>query len=191
MSDADRQKWNARYRDGAGAAEPSAWLVRAAVHLPAAGRALDVAGGAGRNSVWLAARGLDTTLIDVSDEGLRSAQARAGEAGVSIATERVDCETDPLPPGPWDVIACFHYLHRPLFAAWPSLLAPGGVLVFVQPTARNLERHPRPPARFLLQDGELADLVQGLEIVELDEGWSGPGPDDRCEARLVARRPTS
>ena len=29
-----------------------------------------------------------------------------------------DDEASPLPAGPWDVIACFHFLHRPLFRAF-------------------------------------------------------------------------
>jgi hypothetical protein len=61
------------------------------------------------------------------------------------------------------------------------------LLVWVQPTVRNLERHPHPGARFLLAEGEMAGLARGsgLETVRLDEGWS---VEERHEALLVARR---
>jgi len=92
----------------------------------------------------------------------------------------------PPPAGPWDLILCTYFLHRPLFAAFPALLASGGLLAFAHATRRNLERHPRPGPDHLLEDGELPRLVQGLEVLWLREGWT---ESDRHEARLVARRP--
>lgn len=84
------------------------------------------------------------------------------------------------------MILSFHYLQRDLFPRFADALAPGGLLVFCQPTERNLERNPRPSARFLLKEGELAELVpEGLEILSLEEAWL---EEDRHEARLVARR---
>jgi hypothetical protein len=58
--------------------------------------------------------------------------------------------------------------------------------VVVLPTRTNLERHSKPPAGFVLHDGELPRLVTGLETLEYSERWQ---ENDRHEARLVARRP--
>ncbi|HKA91193.1 MAG TPA: class I SAM-dependent methyltransferase [Haliangiales bacterium] len=189
MATDDRGRWNERWRarDHTVADEPSTWLVSLAPHLPARGRALDVAGGAGRHAVWLARRGLDVTLVDVSDEALALADRAAAAAGVPLALVRGDLDADPdaLPAGPWDVIVCFHYLDRPLLPRLAAALAPGGVLVFCQPTRRNLERHPRPGPAHLLDEGEAAAFARGLEIVVSEEGWLDEG---RHEARLVARR---
>jgi SAM-dependent methyltransferase len=185
----DRQRWNARYQAGShrGSA-PAAFVIEAAEARPAPGRALDVAGGAGRNAVFLAERGFEVTLVDVADAALELAGERAASAGVTLHLVRLDLEADPLPAGPWDVILCFHYLHRPLFAAFARELAPGGQLWFCQPTVRNLERHARPGRRFVLEEGEARRLAEGagLEISRLDEGWS---TEDRHEARLVALKP--
>ncbi len=182
MPAADREKWNTRWRDRAGEpdATPSAVLVAVADALPSRGRALDAAGGAGRHARWLAERGLEVTLVDISDVAVTQARA----AGISHA-EVWDLEEQGAPPGPWDLILSFHYLHRPLFAAYAEALAPAGILVAIQPTTKNLERHPRPPAPFLLEEGELPSLVGGLEILRYDEGWLEEG---RHEARLVGRR---
>jgi ubiquinone/menaquinone biosynthesis C-methylase UbiE len=49
--------------------------------LPRRGRALDVAGGTGRHALWLARRGLDTTLADVPQVALEKAAAAASEEG--------------------------------------------------------------------------------------------------------------
>jgi SAM-dependent methyltransferase len=186
MSDHEKERWDARYLAGAGATEPSAFLVSLDAELPRNGRAVDLAGGRGRHAIWLARRGLDVTLADVSEVGLSLAREAAASAAVDIHTLVVDLERLPAPPGPWDVVVCFHYLHRPLFAQIPRLLAPQGVFVFCQPTRRNLERHARPGPAHLLEEGELPGLVHGLEVLRYEEGWL---EDGRHEARVVARLP--
>jgi tellurite methyltransferase len=185
MSEEDRRKWNTRYREQAGTQEPSGFLRSLAEQLPSTGRALDVAGGSGHDALWLARRGLDVTLVDVSDVALERAVEAARESGVSLRVQRLDLEVEPLPPGPFEVVLCLNYLWRPLFATFPEVLAPGGLLVFAQPTRSNLQRNPHPSARFLLEDGELPRLLQDLEVVSSTEAWTGEG---RHEARLVARR---
>jgi len=152
--------------------------------IPVAGKALDVAGGNGRNALWLASRGLDTTVVDVSDEALSLAETEARERGVPLTCVRVDLRSAPLPGGPWDVILCSHFLRRDLFTPMIDSLSDGGVLVCAIATARNLERHPRPPREFVLDEGELPRLVEGLVVEEYEEGWF----DDHHEARIVARR---
>ena len=192
VSDVERARWDARYRaEGPARRAPSPFLVSVAALLPTAdgggGRepaALDIAGGAGRNAVWLAARGFAVTLADVSPVALELASAAAAAAGVALRVRAVDLERAPLPTGPFELIVSIDYLHRPLFATFPGALAPGGLLVVVQPTRRNLERHPHPSARFLLDEGELPGLVRDLDLVRYEEGWA----DDRHEARLVARK---
>lgn len=187
MPDADRLKWDAKYRrPKAAPSEPSLLLVQVEDLLPRSGKALDVAGGAGRNAIWLAQRGLDVTLVDISEVGLEIASQRAAEAGVSLHTVAADIELEPLPAGPWDLIVSVHYLWRPLFAVFPGILQPGGVLVVAQPTVSNLQRHDKPPAEYLLDDRELPNLVGELEIINYEEGWLSEG---RHEALLVARRP--
>ncbi len=187
MSLAERTKWDARYRASSPSFTPSPFLAELDAVLPRRGRALDVGGGAGRNALALARRGLDVTLADISPVGLDLARAEAERAGVPLATVALDfeLELDATPAGPWDLILQLHYLHRPLFARYPALLAPGGLLVVVHPTRTNLERHSKPGPDFLLEDGELPGLVSSLEIVRYEEGWLDEG---RHEARLVARR---
>ncbi|WP_163994850.1 class I SAM-dependent methyltransferase [Pyxidicoccus caerfyrddinensis] len=184
MSEEDRQRWNTRYREPQEAREPSAFLRSLADLLPVTGRALDVAGGTGREALWLARRGLDVTLLDISEVALERASEDARAAGVGLRTQRLDVEVEPLPPGPFDVVLCLNFLWRPLFAGFPKVLAPGGLLVFAQPTRSNLQRHAHPSARFLLEDGELPGLLHGLTCVSYTEGWTEEG---RHEARLVAR----
>lgn len=182
----DRDRWNERYVgvDAPGAPSPS--LVALAEHLPRTGSALDVAAGTGRHALWLARRGLDVTAVDVSEVGLAVAQRAADAERLPVRTIRRDLERDGLPDGRWDLILVSNFLHRPLFETIPAHLDPGGLLVVVHPTQTNLQRHPRPGAAHLLGDRELPSLVDGLELVLVDEGWTESG---RHEARLIARAP--
>lgn len=188
MSDKSRTKWNARHAaaDGDGQ-QPSAVLTRLAPLLPRSGRALDLAGGRGRHALWLARQGLNVTLCDISDVGCRRAAEAAARTGVALETRQLDLESDSFPRGPWDLILSILYLWRPLFATFGEHLAPGGTLVVIQPTRRNLERHGKPPAQYLLAEGELRELAGELQVVHYEEGWL---EDGRHDAVLVARRAT-
>jgi tellurite methyltransferase len=180
----DRERWNASWSDrGEAVAAPAAFLVEHEALLPRRGRALDVAGGAGRHAVWLARRGLEVTLVDVSDRALELAAA----TGVELRLLRLDLDREELPAELFDVVVCFHFLDRANRDGYVSRLADGGLLVIAQPTMVNLERHPRPSARFLLERGELEGwaCATGLEIVVSREGWNVEG---RHEAELIARR---
>ena len=187
MPESDRQKWNHKYLASTGPATQASLLITALEpHLPETGRALDIAGGAGRHAIWLARRGLQVTLVDVAQAGLRIAEQRAAETGVSLTTLELDLEQAAFPAGPWDLLLSSHYLQRSLFPLYPEQLSPGGILICLQPTLTNLERHPKPSARFLLQPEELPGLVPDLEILHYREGWL---EGNRHEAILAARKP--
>ena len=186
MSKTDREKWNSRYEEQDATLDaPSDFLLSIADLLPASGRALDVAGGAGRHALFLARRGLHVTLVDISEVALAQVRRIAEDQALSLQTIAADLETDPFPAGSWDLIFCSFYLQRSLFTAFRETLAPAGLLTVVHPTRSNLQRNARPPERFLLEDGELPRLIGDLQIVSYSEGWSKEG---RHEARLVAKK---
>ena len=83
----DRTRWDARYRNGAYAERPwpSTFLEQNIVALPSSGgdgshghdKALDLACGAGRNSVFLAQHGFTTQGIDISAAAIAAGSAYA------------------------------------------------------------------------------------------------------------------
>jgi tellurite methyltransferase len=186
MTRDDRAHWNRRFGDGPWPKEPSPWLTSNVDLLPQPATALDVAGGTGRNALWLAANGWDVTVVDVSDVALEFAATRATKLDVPLQTEHVDLSNSQLPKGPWELILLFHYLDRTFFPNIEAALSPGGFFIGSLATVANLERHERPPLPYLLQEGELPSLLGNLELIAYEEGWQ----NDRCDARFIARRPT-
>lgn len=183
----DSDRWDRRYATGDAPTQPAASFVELAEGL-APGRAVDVAGGAGRHALWLAASGWAVTLLDASPVGVDLARRRADGAGLPVTAEVHDLAATPLPPGPYDLVVIVAFLDHDVLDQVPDVLAAGGRLLFVQPTTTNLERHARPPRRFLLAPGQMSAIAArlGLQVEVCDEGWSA---DDRHEARLLARRP--
>ncbi|HVJ29660.1 MAG TPA: methyltransferase domain-containing protein, partial [Gammaproteobacteria bacterium] len=96
MSAAERDKWDARYRDGAyeGRTYPTALLATWLPYLPR-GRALDVACGAGRNALFLAANGYEVTALDISGVGLDRGRRAAAERGLTVDWLCADLDDDP------------------------------------------------------------------------------------------------
>ena len=188
--DGDRERWNARWRERAGDLEDaSIFLSEAAMLLPSGGKVLDLAGGAGRNAIWLARRGYDVTLVDVSDVALDKAEARAKRLGVAgrMRFLRVDLE-GPLPFAPlFEIVVVVHYLDRLRRDSFAELLHDNGVLVAANPTVTNLERHAHPSERFLVDRGELASWVCniGFDLLATREDWTDEGMH---EASVIARK---
>ncbi|MCJ7755521.1 MAG: class I SAM-dependent methyltransferase, partial [Thermoanaerobaculales bacterium] len=84
----DRERWDRKFASSEFiyGKEPSRFLADNVELLPATGRALDVAAGEGRNSVFLARQGLEVDAVDISEVGLAKARQLADEAGVNINT---------------------------------------------------------------------------------------------------------
>lgn len=185
MSRADFDKWEPRYASGRGyGRDPEPWFVdHASAFLPVSGTAVDLAGGSGRHARWLAGRGLQTTLVDISPSALTLATERAQAADTALATLQQDLDQG-LPEGDWDVVLISFFLVRDHLAELHRLVRPGGVLLMLHPTAANLQRHDKPGRRWLFDEGEFSG-VPGLSTLHLEEGW---GESGRHEVRYVGRR---
>ncbi len=184
MSRDDYEKWQPRYATGRGyGTHPDSWMTDVAARfLPTTGTAVDLAGGSGRHACWLAAKGLDTTVVDIAPAGLELARERAQAHGLSLDTRVHDLD-DGLPDGRWDVVVVSFFLIRPLLDQIHRVVEPGGVFVYLHPTRTNLERHDRPSARWLLEPGEVTH-IEGLQTLHHEESWR----EGRHELRFVGRR---
>lgn len=170
MSAAD---WDSRYQGSelVWGSSPNIWVEQEAGGLPP-GRALDLACGEGRNSIWLAQRRWRVTGIDFSTEAIVKAQALAEAqqpSATGIEWRCADATTVEL-PATYD-LAIVVYLQLPVLerraaiaTAWRSL-GPGGTLIVIAHDSDNLEHGvggPQDPA--VLNSAK--DIADDLAIID-------------------------
>jgi SAM-dependent methyltransferase len=186
----ERERWNQRYRQGPHSSkDPDPFLVTAyrdfiSPLFPKAGAALDLAGGTGRHSVWLAQRGWNVTLVDFSDIGIARAKKNAADAGVEIDLRQAEIGAYRPGRARFDLILVFYYLERKAFAKLAAALRRGGLLVYKTYTLehRKYGHGPTHPMYFLRQN-ELLTAFPGFRILHYRETVA-----ERGIAELVAQR---
>jgi SAM-dependent methyltransferase len=138
---------------------------------------LCVADGEGRNSVWLAQRGLQVQAFDIAEQGVAKARQLAAQHGVQVDYAVADCDGYAWPQGTCDGVAAIFIqfadpaLRERLFARMVASLKPGGTLVLQGYTPRQLEyRTGGPPLVSHLYTADLLrEAFAGLDITVLDE----------------------
>jgi SAM-dependent methyltransferase len=174
-----RATWDARFErdDYIFGTAPNVFLASQAARLRPGMRALSVADGEGRNSVWLAQRGLVVCAFDISPVGVGKAQALAARAGVTIDFAVAGSDDYAWPTAAFDVVAAiFIQFATPtergqLFARMLDALVPGGLLLLQGYTPRQLEyRTGGPPRADHLYTPELLRAAFAAhEVLQLHE----------------------
>lgn len=198
------QTWNRRF-EAPGylfGTEPNAYLARHAGLFVPGSRALCVADGEGRNSVFLARRGVRVDAFDIAARGVEKARKLAAQAGVPVDYRVFDCDAVRWPQALYDGIAAIFIqfadppMRARLFAAMAGALRPGGVLVLQGYTPQQLQYRTGGPPRVehLYTEALLREQFRGLRIEELvsyeadlAEGTQHCGRS--ALIGLVARRP--
>ena len=150
--------------------QPASFLVEHIGLLPK-GRALDVAMGSGRNSIYLAGMGFEVEGVDISPEAVETARQLARANGVTLRAEVVDLEKNYLiSPTTYDLIICFNYLQRSLIPQIKAGLKYGGMIVYETFTVDQIQfGRPRNPD-FLLHYNELLNMFRDFRCLRYREG---------------------
>ena len=171
--------WNQRFAaDGyLFGTEPNAWLREHAGVWSPGQRVLCVADGEGRNSVWLAQRGLQVEAFDIAEVGVAKARQLAAERGVTVDHQVAGCDGFAWPEAHYDGVAAIFVqfadpaLRERLFRRMADSLKPGGTLLLQGYTPRQLDyRTGGPPLVSHLYTPELLrEAFAAMDIVELRE----------------------
>jgi 2-polyprenyl-3-methyl-5-hydroxy-6-metoxy-1,4-benzoquinol methylase len=169
--------WDARFAssDYIFGKEPNVWLAQHADRLIPGGHALAVADGEGRNSVWLAERGMQVDAFDISPVGVEKARQLALTAGALVNFSVSDCDDWNWQSNHYDVVAAiFIQFADPetrtrLFRNMMESLKPGGVLLLQGYTPKQLDyKTGGPPLLSHLYTEELLRTeFSEMEIIEL------------------------
>ncbi len=171
MSDADRDKWERRYSEGSYTARthPTALLEEWLTRLPR-GRALDMACGAGRNALYLAAAGYQVDAMDISTVALARGAARAAELGVEVNWINVDLDTAELSADSYDLVGVARYVNRGITDALMASLRQGGHLLYEQHFLTDQEVDGPRSQSFRLGPNELLEMFRDLRVLYYREG---------------------
>jgi 2-polyprenyl-3-methyl-5-hydroxy-6-metoxy-1,4-benzoquinol methylase len=180
----DRAKWNERYA-GAGlylGRDPSRFLaenIGLIKGLAPGKKALDIACGEGRNSIFLARNGFLVTGMDISEEGLAKAEQWTKAEGLVVTFRCIDLENFVFSET-FDLIINFNFLLRGLIPMMVDALYPGGVIVFdtILDSSTLEGFHNR---GYLLRPGELREIFAPFpgEVLLYEELPFGPSPTAR------------
>jgi SAM-dependent methyltransferase len=188
----DLGSWNKRYRSGTEPedqdATPTRLLIETAMQV-APGRALDLACGTGRNTLWLAGQGWKVTAVDGAPAAIEILRHRAAMQGVTLDARVADLEKGEysIEPSAWDLIVISYYLQRDLLEPSKHGVVPGGIVLAIVHITEPGEE----PTYKRLRPGELLEYFAGWEILHSYEGKPRHPAHQRGVAEIVARRPAS
>jgi SAM-dependent methyltransferase len=143
----DSHQWDERYSSAEfqWTTRPNQFVAGELAGLPP-GRALDLAAGEGRNTVWLAERGWRVTAVDFSRVGLEKGRKLSAAHGIDDA--RVDWIVADLrdyepEPGAFDLVLIAYLqvipdLRTIVLGRAAAALAPGGTLLIIGHDLTNL-----------------------------------------------------
>ena len=141
---------------------PNAFLVEM-VRGRKPGRALDVGMGQGRNALWLAQQGWDTTGYDPAEKAVALAKDTAAKAGIKINTVISKDSDFDMGVAKWDLVLLCYVEIRDNAEKVIRALAPGGIVVaeYFHQDSGNA------PGGF--SDNELIRLFGSLRVVRYED----------------------
>ena len=201
---AQLERWNTRFSAEGYlfGTEPNAFLASQRARLKPGMRALSIADGDGRNSVFLARQGLEVTAFDFSPVAIEKAKCLAAQAGVRVDYRQADMMAWEWEPARYNVIAAifFQFLdpgqRAKVFAGLQASLAPGGLLLLQGYRPEQIANGTGGPKddENMYTEPLLRESFAGLEILHLashddviEEGTAHRGMSALID--LVARKP--
>jgi len=182
--------------------EPAAFLCAQAHLLEPGARALAVADGEGRNSVFLAECGLVVTAMDASPVGVEKARRLAAAHGVDVGFHIADIAEWDWDAPPYDLVAAIFIqfagpeLRARIFGGLRRAVRPGGLLLLhgYRPEQIDYGTGGPPHAENMYTEGMLLEAFGDWQILrlaaydaEIAEGEGHAGMSALID--LVASRP--
>jgi len=187
----DQARWDKQHAEARGADTPASFLRQVfetdAWQLPR-GRALDIACGQGRNSLYLAELGFEVVAMDISPVALDEGRKRAELTQLRIDWRQTDLEAIRLDEAAYDLIVNFNYLQRSLILQIKRAVRTGGHIIFETYLIDQKELgHPKNPD-YLLRHNELLEHFHEFRILYYREGRFSESDVTSYRARILAQK---
>ena len=173
MSLKDKQKWDEKYLKKPILLNPreASDSLKRFLSTCSGNKALDLACGAGKNTIYLAENSIYVDAVDIAKIAIDKLDTYAKETGLSsfINTIYKDLDEFNLNNDTYDLILMANYLDRDLIhRAKPALHVGGIFIVETYMYDEENEKTKSDPAN-LLAPGELKDIFSDFEIIYYDE----------------------
>ena len=165
----DKIKWDKKYQETASLLEyrkPSEKLIKI-IEKAKGKKALDVASGVGRNSIYLAMNGFDVDALDISEVALETLKNKGYK---NISCKLVDLDGYEIPKNSYNLIVMTNFLDRNIIPKLSNALKLDGIL-FIETYMENIinEKAPSNPD-FLLKKDELKTFFDDkFELLAYEE----------------------
>jgi len=167
-----RDLWNERY-----ASKELVWssgpnkLFSEEVQGLTPGKSIDIACGEGRNALWLAEQGWDSTGIDFSDAAIDKGRQIAEKRGVHVHWIAEDASIYVLPKDKFDLVAILYFHTDPAeMESWLQIaldaVKPGGTFIYIGHDPSNIKHGvggPQDP-KFLPSAEEFTRRMDAFDI---------------------------
>jgi SAM-dependent methyltransferase len=182
----DKERWNKKYLEGKFPLDKPASIVTKYYKLAKTGKALDIAAGLGRNSLFLAEKGFKVDAVDISDVAVE----KLSKLHPNINAIQADLDTYKIPENEYDLIININFLSRRLFPYVKEGLKKDGILIF-QTFLEEKEPDLAVPSNrdFLLRKNELLHSFLSLRVLFYKENKVVKcGGEKSYLATLVAKK---
>ena len=187
----DQARWDKQHAEVRGVETPASFLRQVfetdVWQLPR-GRALDIACGQGRNSLYLAEGGFEVVAMDISAVALNEARKQAELKRLPIDWRQTDLEAVRLDEAAYDLIVNFNYLQRSLIPQIKRAVKHGGYIIFETYLIDQIAiGHPKNPD-YLLRHNELLEHFREFRILCYREGKFSDNGEASYRAGILAQR---
>jgi SAM-dependent methyltransferase len=169
MAQEDQIKWDKKYTDNIKLREKRVVSKKLEKYSDTVdvGKALDVACGTGRNSIYLAQKGFSVDALDISKVAIEHLNSLDID---NIQAQEVDLDEYDVSLDSYDLILMCNFLDRALIRKLLDGLKVGGILIVETYMHHPMNTKPNLTPEFLLQKEELKSfLKEGFELVDYDE----------------------
>lgn len=130
-------------------------------------KALDIASGAGRNSIYLANKGFKVEALDISSVALESLKSKAYK---NISCKLVDLDNYDIAKNSYDLIVMTNFLDRKLIPKLKDALKKDAILFIETYMEDEINEKPTTNSGFLLKKEELLSFSdEKFEVLDYDE----------------------
>jgi len=193
MSQQDQIKWDKKYTDNSallGFREPSPLLKQFLPQVQGR-KALDIACGTGRNTLYLATKGFEVDALDISAVALQELTQHMQKITdlAHIHTQLTDLDSYTPPRSTYDLIIQTNFLDRRLLPLLSSALTKDGLLIIETYMTDPENEKKGSNESYLLKPAELPGYFdEHYEILWYDEFWN-QGENYRMRKQgIVVRR---